>query len=63
MTDAEKLTALKKLAEQIRVRCTKDIKRWRKYNEKTLEVKAFGMLQSIELVLNKIKELDNEKAD
>ena len=55
--------ALKKWAEQFSVRCTKDINRWRKYNEKTLEVKAFGMLQAIELVLNKIEELDNEKTD
>lgn len=63
MDDTEKLMVLKKWAEQFSVRCTKDINYWRKSNEKTLEVKAFGMLQAIELVLNKIEELDNEKAD
>lgn len=61
MTETEKLAELKKWARSFRNRCTKDINHWRKYNEKTLEIKAFGMLQSIELVLNKIKEFDNEK--
>lgn len=63
MDDTEKLAELKKWARSFRNRCTKDINHWRKYNEKTLEIKAFGMLQSIELVLNKIEEFDNEKTD
>lgn len=63
MDDAEKLAELKKWARSFRNRCTQDVNHWEKLNEKKLGLKAFGMVQAIELVLNKIEELDNEKAD
>lgn len=63
MTDAEKLAELKKWARSFRSRCTQDVNHWEKLNEKKLELKAFGMVQAMDVVMNKIEELDNEKTD
>nr|DAS42969.1 MAG TPA: hypothetical protein [Caudoviricetes sp.] len=62
MTDAEKLAELKKWARSFLNRCTQDVNHWEKLNEKKLELKAFGMVQAMDVVMNKIEELDNEKA-
>lgn len=65
LTDTEKLAALEKWLEQFRDRCTRDVNHWGRYQEKMLEIKALGMLQTVELILNKIEELspEKEKAD
>lgn len=63
MTDAEKFVEFKKWATSFHDRCTQDVNHWGKRNEKKLELKAFGMVQAMDVVMNKIEELDNKKAD
>lgn len=53
MTDAEKLAELKKWARSFRSRCTQDVNHWEKRNEEKLELKAFGMVQAMDVVMNK----------
>ena len=59
MTDAEKLAELKKWAISFRNRCTQDVNHWEKLNEKKLELKAFGMVQATDCMMNKLEELEN----
>lgn len=59
MTDTEKLAELKKWARSFRNRCTQDVNHWEKLNEKKLELKAFGMVQATDCMMNKLEELEN----
>lgn len=59
MTDAEKLAELKKWARSFRNRCTQDVNHWEKLNEKKLELKAFGMVQATDCMMNKLEEIEN----
>ena len=61
MTDAEKLAELKEWARSFRSRCTQDVNHWEKLNENKLELKAFGMVQAMDVVMNKIEELEMKK--
>lgn len=59
MTDAEKFVEFKKWATSFHDRCVQDSHQWRKQNEKTLEIKAFGMRQATDCMMNKLEELEN----